>query len=497
MNKKSFCGLLMSISMLLSSCNNQFNPEITVSTPAGFSAKALTSQYEIRKLQTFLDKNQGANLVKELLFEKQKDPDLLTDIFGDPKNGSLYDSIAINTFVSNRLDIDPAFKTFFIGLKPAGLKLLLVDYQDKSSIYSINPDNTGLTNISLPGNPGNSSYNDDDPHWSPAKKKIVFRSDRDGSWGLYTMNKDGSEVLKLTAVVTKLGKFSVFPEPVWSPNGNKIAYKSVFNNKLQIFTINADGSEKNMVSISTNTNNDPVWFPDSQKLLFTSSSTNSDIYSVNADGTEPVNLTASTGVTEVLPVISPNSSEIVYSSGSTGSGSWDTLNVMDIDGGNKRILVPPSANLNDLQTNAWLPDGSKIIFSAQNRNNPGPTNNNNDIFSVKKDGTLVNLIDHEMFDAEATFSPDFSKFTFISTRTGPFADIFIVPTNDVSNPVNLTNSSSNHDTDVVWSPDGSLIAFLAYNSSTFEEETWVMNPDGSGKTKLFSSPGAMHPQWIK
>lgn len=47
-----------------------------------------------------------------------------------------------------------------------------------------------------------------------------------------------------------------------------------------------------------------------------------------------------------------------------------------------------------------------------------------------------------------------------------------------------------------WSPDGTKIAFLAYREISLEAKLYVINPDGSGETKLSNTPaGAEEPRW--
>ena len=94
---------------------------------------------------------------------------------------------------------------------------------------------------------------------------------------------------------------------------------------------------------------------------------------------------------------------------------------MNADGSNKVKLTDDTEKLN---SPAWSPDGTKIVFG-------GPVNKG-DIWVMNADG---------------------------------------------SNRINLTNSAAN-DYSPTWSPDGSKIAF---NNNS---EIWVMNSDGSNQIKL-------------
>ena len=55
---------------------------------------------------------------------------------------------------------------------------------------------------------------DGQPRWSPDGKKIVFVSDRDGGWNLWTISADKRD----TAQVTR-GKTNNYFSPDWTPDG--------------------------------------------------------------------------------------------------------------------------------------------------------------------------------------------------------------------------------------------------------------------------------------
>lgn len=70
---------------------------------------------------------------------------------------------------------------------------------------------TAMTNLT--NGQGSSRY----PSWSPDGTKLAFASDRSGSWQIYVMDADGSNVVQLTTS----GNHS---QPAWSPDGKQIVY---------------------------------------------------------------------------------------------------------------------------------------------------------------------------------------------------------------------------------------------------------------------------------
>jgi len=65
---------------------------------------------------------------------------------------------------------------------------------------------------------------------------------------------------------------------------------------------------------------------------------------------------------------------------------------------------------------------------------------------------------------------------------------------DGTDQTRLTFNTANDDTNPVWSPDGSKIAFASNRDGNFE--IYVMNADGTEQTRLTTDPGwKTNPAW--
>lgn len=84
---------------------------------------------------------------------------------------------------------------------------------------------------------------DTSPCYSSNGEKIIYTSDVDGVEQIFVMNKDGSNVRRLSS---GFGKYS---QPVWSPRGDLIAYTKQIYNQFYICVMDVNGAnEKELVS---------------------------------------------------------------------------------------------------------------------------------------------------------------------------------------------------------------------------------------------------------
>lgn len=223
-----------------------------------------------------------------------------------------------------------------------------------------------------------------------------------------------------------------------------------------------------------------------------------NIWIMNADGTNPRRLTLSqTSYTENYPSSSPDGGKLVFTRYSKG--------IVVLDASGESIIR--SDDLNPAYP-TWSYD-NKVYFTRLNQTT---ANAKEYLYSMNADGsgeTQISPIYNDTStasDRHPSLSPDGSTLLFSTNRTkngGTIAKLALA-TGAMSY---LTYSGNLLGETVIspaeqptWSPDGTKIAFAAYPGYpdfSAKEQIYVMNADGSGKTKLTQETTAncSRPAW--
>jgi TolB protein len=178
------------------------------------------------------------------------------------------------------------------------------------------------------------------PVFSPDGTQIAFASSRDGNPELYVMNRDGSNVRRIT------NHPNVDFTPTWSPSGTQIAFLSDRSGSPQIYVISPDGTGMRRVSYETYADR-PTWSPAPyNEIAFTArTGPGFDIKVLNIASSETRQITFGEGSNE-SPAWSPNGRHLAFTS--TRSGKTQIFTV-DRDGNNVRQLTRDGNN----QTPHW------------------------------------------------------------------------------------------------------------------------------------------------
>jgi TolB protein len=146
---------------------------------------------------------------------------------------------------------------------------------------------------------------EENPAWSPAWTRIAFQSNRNGNWDIFTMRADCSPAHPEAENPCDLRQLTDDPGddllPAWSPDGRAIAFVSTQDGNPEIYVMSSSGEHQRRLTFHSSGDWRPAWLPDSKHLLFVSDrSGNNDIYQLSIP---PFDLEPPTVEPEIVPVI--------------------------------------------------------------------------------------------------------------------------------------------------------------------------------------------------
>jgi len=160
-----------------------------------------------------------------------------TNLFLMSRNGGTPKPLTTGSAIS----VSPSFS-------PNGRQIVFnSDRGGTPQIYLMDVDGSNLRRITFQG-----AYNSS-PRWSPRGEKIVFMCRIAGNQ-ICLINPDGSGLQQLTSAGSN-------EEPTWSPDGRHIAFSSTRMGQRDVFVMHADGSDQRRLTNNGRENYLPDWSP--------------------------------------------------------------------------------------------------------------------------------------------------------------------------------------------------------------------------------------------
>ncbi len=283
--------------------------------------------------------------------------------------------------------------------------------------------------------------------------RIVFASNRDGDWDIYSMDVNGNNVVQLTDHPAS------DEVPACSPDGRRVVFRSERDLTPDLYVMGSDGNNVIRLTQDNFREGRASWSPDGTKMVFSSlCKINCDIFTVDADGSNRTRL-AKEKMWDVWPSWSPDGSKIAFVGAPDGvAGARFHIFVMNADGTERHNLTDDTHLENkDSFSPTWSPDGRKIAFNSFRHF--VPADSRNDIFVIAADGKeMEQLTDGPDSSASPVYSPDGTKIAYVSGRRGT-SNIYIMDANG-NNPVNLTNTPPGIENEAPSWPHGALAVNL-------------------------------------
>ncbi len=343
------------------------------------------------------------------------------------------------------------------------------DVGTSSDIYSVNPDGTGLKQLT--SDEGQDIY-DGNLVYSPDGQKIVWVTSTytydegtapENYDRVWVMNADGSAKRLLDS-----GLVYDESDVAFSPDGDEVAYgcsPRAYGNQKDICTARIDGSGfRNLTKTRDKVEHHFTWSPDGEWLAFVSEQcrrvdcpeeggyyrVSSATFKIRADGSSLTRLT-------------PDRLE------------GDT--------------IAPDSDL------AWSPDGKRIAFVRYIDPPPlGGRDGGRTILTMRPDGTgLARLTKASGSETGPAWSPDSMHlvYSFYLYRDGSSDSGLLRMRAAGTHKVRLTQTHD-YGSHYLWAPNGERIAFERSSYDVVEERgtyyLYTMKPDGSDKRLVITAP---------
>ncbi len=184
--------------------------------------------------------------------------------------------------------------------------ILSLDDNGYNHLFAYSPTRLPLTRLT------NGQWDDVSPSISPDGSKVVFASNRNEYWDLYTLNLQDGQIGRVTDTAEFDGN------PGWSPDSQWIVYETMIGEQMEINILSTVNGQTIQLTNDPALDQDPVWSPLGRQVAFVSNRTGDDeIWAANLDKPDEgrfVNVSQAPGSAESRPAWSQDGSKLAWAS---------------------------------------------------------------------------------------------------------------------------------------------------------------------------------------
>jgi Tol biopolymer transport system component len=201
-------------------------------------------------------------------------------------------------------------------------------------------------------------FADISPVWSADGQKILYASNVNGIYQVFTMNADGSVQTQLLYSKTDDN------QPAWQPGTamrRKISYQNNGSGDYDIYIYDLVDNSSKSITLADSQETQASWSPDGRQIAFVSNNDGDfDIYAMNEDGQDPRKLTRNEDY-DSSPVWSPDGKKIAFISKRKPDQHFQ-LYIINADGSQETQVTKSDFTIS---SPAWSPDGKTIAFISE------------------------------------------------------------------------------------------------------------------------------------
>lgn len=271
--------------------------------------------------------------------------------------------------------------------------------QTRGAIFTINPDGTGIRQLTHRGN----DLLDTEPDWSPDGKWIAFQRVAPGKPSrLFKMRANGTHLTRLGDNPCAAGSCVEDVAPLWSPDGNQIVFTRFDNDDGMVYVMRSDGTHVRQVQGTARYGGGfAQWSPDGTRLVFSGVKDTGGmaVFTIRLKGTHarrltPWKLHAGGGDW------SSNGRWILLESHG-GQDRQDNLYLVHPNGTDLHKITSSPAHVHQWGSYSFSPDGTMITVAHNVSGDQNP-----DVWVMNLDGSgLRNVTDSAIFDSAPDWGP--------------------------------------------------------------------------------------------
>jgi Tol biopolymer transport system component len=346
--------------------------------------------------------------------------------------------------------------TAYPDWSPDGKTIAFQSYKSGTfHIWAMNPDGSNVRELTF------GFYDDREPQFSPDGTKIVFSSDRPpdgspagtatGSYNVWTLTLATGQVTEITHQSGATNDYY----PTWTPDGKQITYVDT-SHAIESIAADGTGAPASLYSDPANTFYSPTWSPDGKSLAYTELDDQGTLTQLFVNGNA---VSGNEDVFAFPPRWASDDSLIYAADGKIQQRSLSSGGVQTIPFAAKvsfhRASYPMKAHDFDSTTKQpatgvlspeLSPDGRHVAFVALNQ-----------LWEIKIGHRPVPLTNTPWAKATPAWSPDGRYVAYASDKDGPMA--IYIRNMDTGATRRLTAPFTGAQAKLAWSPDGKKIAF--------------------------------------